>query len=109
MKKPTSKRSPSSRHGICDNNEEIQETTQHVETMNGRTQYTLAKAPRRTDLTYYDEIRMTPTGTLICPPGERCLSDALVLLIIGQNTVAARLRHGKCPADFFRCHGRHLL
>lgn len=63
MNKPTSKRSPSSRH----NNEEIQETTQHVETMNGRTQYTLAKAPRRMDLTYYDEI--------ICPPGERCLSD----------------------------------
>ncbi|CRL25342.1 unnamed protein product [Penicillium camemberti] len=37
--------------------------------MNRRAQYTLAKAPNRTDLPYYDEIQTTPTGILICPPG----------------------------------------
>ncbi|KAJ5415506.1 hypothetical protein N7465_004201 [Penicillium sp. CMV-2018d] len=99
MKKPTSTRPSKPRHGFC-SDEELQDSAQHVETMNKRAQFTLSNAPNRTDLPYYDEIQTTPTGALICPPGEHRLSDALVFLIIGQNTVAARHRHGKWPSDF---------
>lgn len=34
------------------------------------------------------------------PPSDHRLSDALVFLIISQNTVAARYRHARWPADF---------
>ncbi|KAJ5044309.1 hypothetical protein EN45_012950 [Penicillium chrysogenum] len=51
-------------------------------------------------LPYYDKIEFDEHGWLITPPGDYRLSDALVFLIVGQNIVVARNRHGKWPTGF---------
>ncbi|KAJ6190943.1 hypothetical protein N7519_000964 [Penicillium mononematosum] len=52
------------------------------------------------NLPYYNEIELDDDGWLVTPPAGHRLSDALVFLIVGQNLVVARNRHGKWPADF---------
>lgn len=68
--------------------------------MNRRAQHVLKAKAKNTDLPYCDEIRYDTNGYVADPPSGHRLSDALVFLIIAQNTVAARYRHARWPADF---------
>ncbi|KAJ6180983.1 hypothetical protein N7519_011444 [Penicillium mononematosum] len=52
------------------------------------------------NLPYYDKIELDENGWVVTPPADHRLSDALVFLVIGQNLVVTRNRHGKWPADF---------
>lgn len=80
--------------------DELGETARHLTTMNKNAQLGLVKYDKYWRLPYYDKIEFDGRGHLVSPPGDHRLSDALVFLIVGQNVVAARNRHGKWPADF---------
>ncbi|KAJ5188571.1 hypothetical protein N7472_007585 [Penicillium cf. griseofulvum] len=45
-------------------------------------------------------LRRNLSSSVVTPPGEHCLSDALVFLVTGHAIVAARNRYAKWPADF---------
>ena len=63
--------------------------------MNRISQMELASYTDKHKLSYYDKIEFDEHGWLATPPGDHRLSDALVFLIVGQNIVVARNRHGK--------------
>lgn len=80
--------------------DELGETARHLTAMNRNAQLELVKYDKHWRLPYYDKIEFDDSGYLRPPPGDHRLSDALVFLIVGQNVVAARNRHGRWPADF---------
>ncbi|KAJ5209157.1 hypothetical protein N7449_003536 [Penicillium cf. viridicatum] len=93
-RRPSSKRPSKPRYGICAE-EEAQQTARHLTVMNKNAQLELAGYNKHRDLPYYDKIEFDDKGYLVPPPGDHRLSDALVFLVVGQNVVAARNRHGK--------------
>ncbi|CAI7564151.1 unnamed protein product [Penicillium viridicatum] len=96
-----SKRPSRARYGLY-REDEIITTSEHFTKMNRNCQKDLALAyytPKHR-LPCYDKIEFDSQGLLICPPSDHCLSDALIFLLVGRNTVVARNRHGKWPADF---------
>jgi hypothetical protein len=65
--------------------------------MNRNAQMELTAYSDKHKLPYYDKIEFDENGWLVTPPANHRLSDALVFLVVGQNLVVARNRHGKWP------------
>lgn len=78
------------RRGFREDTPSLQDESEHIATMNKNAQWTLNRRQRQAELPYYDEVKLTVNGRLITPPADKRLSDTLVFLIIGHNTVAKR-------------------